>query len=112
MERRSRSTDTEDYGDDYSNENTNGKTEFCLEVHDLAISKLAASRPKDAEFVSMLVYHEMISCRTMRERLTETDLTKPQRDRINLRIAALFEQLIDDRAFNRSCVSYVALGKG
>jgi hypothetical protein len=73
------------------NKNTNGKTGFCLEVHDLAISKLVASRPKDAEFVSMLVYHEMISCRTMRKRLTETDLTKRQRRKINLRIAALFE---------------------
>ncbi len=42
------------------NENTNGVTGLCLDVHDLAISKLIAHRPKDLEFVQELVRQEMI----------------------------------------------------
>ena len=73
------------------NENTNGNTGLCLEVHDLAISKLVANRPKDKEFVSILVQHEMISHGTMRERLSETELTNPERSRIILRIDSMFD---------------------
>ena len=73
------------------NENTNGITGLCLEVHDLAISKLVANRPKDKAFVSTLVYHDMISHSTMLQRLSETDLTDPERSRINLRIDSMFD---------------------
>ena len=73
------------------NENTNGITGLCLEVHDLAISKLVANRPKDTAFVSTLVYHEMISHGTMLQRLSETDLTDPEGSRINLRIDSMFD---------------------
>jgi hypothetical protein len=73
------------------NENTNGITGLCLEVHDLAISKLVANRSKDTAFVSTLVYHEMISHCTMLQRLSETDLTDPERSRINLRIDSMFD---------------------
>ena len=73
------------------NENTNGITGLCLEVHDLAISKLVANRPKDTAFVSTLVYHEIISHGTMLQRLSETDLTDPECSRINLRIDSMFD---------------------
>ncbi len=73
------------------NENTNGITGLCLEVHDLAISKLVANRPKDTAFVSTLVYHQMISHGTMLRRLSETDLTDPECSRINLRIDSMFD---------------------
>lgn len=74
------------------NDNTNGKTGFCLEVHDLGISKLLANRPKDREFVSALVYHEMINHGTMLQRSSETDLANPERSRINLRIDSMFDR--------------------
>ncbi len=73
------------------NENANGITGLCLAVHDLAISKLVANRPKDKAFVSTLVYHEMISHGTMLQRLSETDLTDRERSRINLRIDSMFD---------------------
>lgn len=73
------------------NENTNGITGLCLEVHDLAISKLVANRPKDTAFVSTPMYHEMISHGTMLQRLSETDLTDPECSRINLRIDSMFD---------------------
>ncbi len=37
------------------NDNTGGATGWCLEVHDLALSKLAAGRDKDIEFVRVLI---------------------------------------------------------
>ena len=51
------------------NENTNRYTGECLEVHDLAVSKLAAGREKDMNFVQALVTHRMVLAQTMEERL-------------------------------------------
>lgn len=55
-----------------SNENTRGSTDWCLELHDLAVSKLAAGREKDILFVSAMLKHKMISADTVRERLKMT----------------------------------------
>jgi hypothetical protein len=74
------------------NENTNGNTGLCLEVHDLAISKLVASRSKDTEFVSALVYHEMISHGIMLQRLSATELTNSEHSRIKFRIDSIFDR--------------------
>jgi hypothetical protein len=41
------------------NENTGGATGWCLEVHDLAVSKLVAGREKDLEFVRALFKHHL-----------------------------------------------------
>ena len=38
-----------------SNENTNGATGLCLNIHDLVVSKFAAGREKDREFNSALI---------------------------------------------------------
>lgn len=61
------------------NENTGAGTGLCLEVHDLAVSKLVAGREKDLEFVGGLVRHGMISIETLRERLTVTCLSTDRR---------------------------------
>ena len=71
------------------NENTHGVTGYCLEVHDLAISKLIAMRPKDLEFVQELVRHDMIDKATMRRRLKLTSLEDSIRRVIQARISAL-----------------------
>lgn len=73
-----------------NNENTNGVTGYCLEVHDLAISKLIAMRPKDLEFVQELVRHDMIEKTTMLHRLEKTDLQKLVRSNTRNRISSLF----------------------
>ena len=73
-----------------SNENTNGVTGYCLEVHDLAISKIIAMRPKDLEFVQELVRHDMIEKKTMLHRLEQTDLQESVRSNIRTRINSLF----------------------
>ena len=49
------------------NLNTNGVTGLCLDVHDLAISKYVAWRPKDMEFTRLLAKFNM----TQKSRLLE-----------------------------------------
>ena len=72
------------------NDNTNGVTGYCLEVHDLAISKLIAMRPKDLEFVQELVRHDMIGKKTMLYRLEQTHLQELVRSSLRTRINSLF----------------------
>jgi hypothetical protein len=73
------------------NENTSGVTGYCLEVHDLAISKTIAMRPKDLEFVQELVRHDMISKKTMLHRLKQTDLEDSIRRIAKARIKFFFK---------------------
>jgi hypothetical protein len=72
------------------NENTNGIAGLCLEVHDLAISKIVAGRAKDLEFIEQLVRHEMVRKKIMLTRLAQADLQDIERSRISSRIKAMF----------------------
>lgn len=51
------------------NENTHFVTGWCLEVHDLAASKLAAGREKDIQFVRDLFKHNLVQQSTLLERV-------------------------------------------
>jgi len=73
-----------------NNENTNGVTGYCLEVHDLAISKTIAMRLKDLEFVQELVRHDMVQKKTMLHRLGQTDLQESIRSNALMRINSMF----------------------
>ncbi len=55
------------------NENTNGYTGECLEAHDLAVSKLAAGREKDMDFVRTLLAHGMVRQETLQERIEQVE---------------------------------------
>ena len=57
------------------NENTGGGTGLCLEVHDLAVSKLVAGREKDLNFVAGLLRPRLAVPETIRERLGQTPVT-------------------------------------
>lgn len=46
-----------------------GVTGWCLEPHDLALSKLAAHRPKDKRFVGALIRAEILDVRILDERV-------------------------------------------
>ncbi len=74
-----------------NNENTQGVTGYCLEVHDLAISKMIAMRAKDLEFVQELVRHDMIAKKMMLRRLEQTDLEEAVRNTVRVRIESLFK---------------------
>ena len=75
-----------------SNENTNGITGLCLEVHDLAISKHIAGRAKDMDFTRELARHGMTDHDTLLKRLRKTKLPTKLRTGIKSRIDADFKQ--------------------
>jgi hypothetical protein len=60
------------------NENTGGGTGLCLDIHDLAVSKLVAGREKDLEFLAGVLRHKLAKTQTIRDRLTKTTLS-PER---------------------------------
>lgn len=64
------------------NPNTDLKVGWCLELHDLAVSKLAAGREKDWPFVSTMLSHGLIQSDTLRERLTQTMMNSAQHQRL------------------------------
>jgi hypothetical protein len=68
------------------NENTAGATGWCVEVHDLAASKLAAGREKDLEFVRILLQEKMASCETLAKRIETLPVAKAQLDLIRERL--------------------------
>lgn len=51
------------------NANTNGATGWCVEVHDLAASKLAAWRDKDRDFVRTLLAERLVKPRKLSLRI-------------------------------------------
>lgn len=71
------------------NVNKAGARGWCLEVHDLAISKLVAGREKDLEFVSVLARHGMIDRTVLKERLVLTAIGFELREVLNGRIQRL-----------------------
>jgi len=68
------------------NENTGGGTGLCLEIHDLAVSKLVAGREKDVEFIGGLLRHRLVKVPVLRDRLNKTNLTS---ERLQICLARL-----------------------
>ena len=63
---------------------------WCLEVHDLAIAKLAAGREKDLAFAESVARHRMARGEILTERLALTELELPVRALVAARIARYF----------------------
>lgn len=61
------------------NENTGGGTGLCLEVHDLAVSKLVAGREKDLSFIQALLDHHLATNAIVSERLDDTLMDEARR---------------------------------
>jgi hypothetical protein len=68
------------------NENTGGGTGLCLEIHDLAVSKLVAGREKDVDFIGGLLRHRLVQVAVIRDRLSQTSLAA---DRLQISFARL-----------------------
>lgn len=71
------------------NENTGGGTGLCLEVHDLAVSKLVAGRAKDLEFVAALLRHRLVDSKIILHRLAQTAVPMEQRQLCEARLLRL-----------------------
>lgn len=72
------------------NSNTRGATGWCLDAHDLAISKYVAGRDKDFRFLRDAIRHGILQQPTLLERLAETALSEPDRERLHRRITRNF----------------------
>ncbi len=73
-----------------SNDNTRGATGWCLEIHDLVISKLAAGREKDLDFAREAARHQLVEEDVLGERLAVTRLNENLRPIVEGRIARMF----------------------
>lgn len=62
-----------------SNENTRGNTGWCVEVHDLAASKLAAFRDKDRDYVRVLLQERMVDPEDLRARILHLPVNDEKR---------------------------------
>jgi hypothetical protein len=72
------------------NSNTGGGTGLCLEIHDLAVSKLVAGRDKDLDFVGSLFRHRLVRAETVHERLATTPLDATRRQLCLERVKRVF----------------------
>ncbi len=61
---------------------TRGKTGLCIEVSDLAASKLAAYRQKDKEFVRLLLIEKMIEHNVLVVRINKLNIEEQLRERL------------------------------
>lgn len=71
-------------------ENTLGIRGWCLEVHDLAISKYVAGREKDRDFTRVLAKHGMVLRDVLVERLAATTVSDEVRALVAARIDSDF----------------------
>jgi len=72
------------------NENTRGATGWCLEPHDLLVSKAIAGRERDRDFVREAIRHRLVSLETLGERLAATGVEPAVADRVRAWFAADF----------------------
>jgi hypothetical protein len=72
---------------------TRGKTGWCIELHDLAASKLAAYREKDREFVRLLLIEEMIDGKILDERIGALNIEEKLRERLDRWLNITLEEL-------------------
>jgi hypothetical protein len=70
------------------NANTRGATGWCLDAHDLVLSKYVAGREKDDRFVRAALAGKLVSAETLIERLSAMPIDDSARERIERRIAA------------------------
>lgn len=67
----------------YESPATNGVVAWCLEIHDLWLSKAVAFRPKDIEFCAALTARGLVEVGTLRARLGEMDIGPQRRAKVS-----------------------------
>jgi hypothetical protein len=77
----------------YESPATNGVVAWCLEAHDLWLSKAAAMRPKDIEFCDALLHRSIVQPDTLRARLADLSGVA---DVVRQRIEALIDRAAPD----------------
>jgi hypothetical protein len=64
------------------NENTGGATGWCLEVHDLLLSKCVAGRERDWHFVETALGHGLADPAELQRRLSDLPIPSSRLDRV------------------------------
>jgi hypothetical protein len=73
------------------NENTRGNTGWCLEPHDLVVSKAVAGREKDLDFLRVAARHGLVEKALLLSRLEGTEVDDARRKNAAGRIRRAFE---------------------
>lgn len=68
-------------------------TALCLDVHDLVVSKLAAARLKDLEFVGALLRKNLAAGAAVRRRIRQFPIAREQ-PRLRARLRAVLNELL------------------
>ncbi|MBI1814601.1 MAG: hypothetical protein HYR72_06465 [Deltaproteobacteria bacterium] len=74
------------------NESTRGATGWCLEVHDLVVSKLAAGREKDFAFAREALGHRLVHAPTLLARIEMIPLAPEARERLRTWVRSYGDQ--------------------
>jgi hypothetical protein len=72
------------------NDNTRGKTGWCLDPHDLVIAKIIAGREKDLLFLEAAARHRLVDRESLLSRLALTELDEKRRSLAAARIRRAF----------------------
>ncbi|MBI5524947.1 MAG: hypothetical protein HY897_01290 [Deltaproteobacteria bacterium] len=72
------------------NENTRGATGWCLEIHDLLLSKAAAGRERDIEFLRIAARKGIADERVLLERVPYLDIPADAKELIAARVRRAF----------------------
>lgn len=80
----------------FYNEDTSGNTGWCLEIHDLAASKLVALREKDKHFVRILLIKDLIEPSTLVQRINSLDIDSKTKETVSRWLHATVEELHED----------------
>jgi hypothetical protein len=70
------------------NENTRGATGWCLEAHDLVLSKYVAGRDKDRRFARAALAANLVTREMLLQRLADMPIDAAAQERIRRQIAA------------------------
>lgn len=75
------------------NENTGGATGWCLEIHDLLLSKCVAGRERDWEFVGAALRHELADVAELRRRLDDLPVPSARLDAVRRMVDGVADRL-------------------
>jgi hypothetical protein len=70
-------------------ENTGNAIGWCLEVHDLVLSKCAAGRARDWDFAKEAIHHGLVDLDELRRRTADLPLSTGEVERIQQMLAAI-----------------------
>lgn len=74
------------------NENTRQATGWCLEKHDLVLSKLVAGREKDHRFIEAALKEGIVDPSILRPRLDDMPLSEERREQIKRSLEGLVDR--------------------